>query len=100
MKNGYIKLHRSLSDNDIWGAEPFTKGQAWIDLLMLANFKDGFIIKRGIKIDVLRGDIGMSEDELATRWKWSRGKVRRFIEYLDGQEMVQKIVQKIFSKIP
>jgi hypothetical protein len=50
-----------------------------VDLLILANHKEGIIRKRGIKIDLERGDIGFSEVELAERWKWSRGKVRRFL---------------------
>ena len=34
MSKGWIKLHRSMFDNDLWTAEPFTKGQAWIDLIV------------------------------------------------------------------
>ena len=37
--NGYIKLHRSLMDNPLWTEKPFSRGQAWVDLLMLANRK-------------------------------------------------------------
>jgi len=54
---------------------------------MLANFEPGHIRKRGIRIDLERGDIGWSERELAKRWQWSRGKVRRFLlELLSEKE--------------
>ena len=89
--DGWIKLHRCLQDNPLWDSEPFSRGQAWVDLLLVANHNPGYVIKRGIKVDLNRGDIGHSEDKLAKRWSWSRGKVRRFLALLIEQEMVQKI---------
>jgi hypothetical protein len=68
--------------------EPFTRGQAWVDLLMLAQTKPGWIMVRGISIDLDRGQVGYSELSLSERWKWSRGKVRRFISELKKREMV------------
>lgn len=88
---GWISLHRSICDNPMWLNEPFTKGQAWVDLLMLANHKDTVIYKRGIKIIIKRGEVGWSEEALAARWRWSRGKVRR---YKTDLETVQQIVQQ------
>lgn len=51
---GWIKLHRKLSDNPLWTCEPFTKGQAWVDLILLANHEYNYFYKRGIKIEVQR----------------------------------------------
>jgi uncharacterized phage protein (TIGR02220 family) len=84
---GWIKLHRAIMDHPDWLAEPFTRAQAWVDLLLLANHKVGHIRKRGILIEVQRGQVGRSEETLAARWKWSREKVRRFLGRLgaDGQ---------------
>jgi hypothetical protein len=82
MHRGYIKVWRRVGDNPLWTGEKFTRGQAWIDLIILANHKDGHIRKRGIKIVVKRGEMAWSERELANRWMWSRGKVRRFIDEL------------------
>ena len=66
--------------------------QAWIDMLLIANHATGFFYVRGNKVVVQRGEIGMSQENLATRWKWSRGKVRRFMDMLenDGQIVQQK----------
>ena len=97
MHRGYIKLWRRLSSNNLWTAEKFTRGQAWVDLIMIANHKPGYIRKRGIKIDLERGDIGFSEVELADRWKWSRGKVRRFLKELcsgNDPELTPKTIQQ------
>jgi hypothetical protein len=93
MHRGYIKLWRRLKDSDIWTKEKFTRGQAWVDLLMLANHKDGFIRKRNIRIDLKRGDLGWSERELADRWKWSRDKVRRFLNELCSENESKLIPQ-------
>ena len=92
---GWIKLYRKLSLNEMWLSEPFTRGQAWVDLMMLANHKDGFIRVRGIKIPILRGQVGWSELKLSGRWKWSRSKVRRFIfELQNEQQIEQQIILK------
>jgi hypothetical protein len=82
-----------------WLAEPFTRAQAWIDLLLLANHETGFIRRRGILVTVERGQVGCSEETLAERWKWSKGKVRRFLKELTkldriGRSISEKTVLK------
>lgn len=73
-------------------SEPFTRIGAWIDMLLIANHKEGYFFVRGNKVTVSRGQIGMSQESFAKRWKWSRGKVSRFILSLetDGQIVQQK----------
>jgi len=88
---GWIRIHRKLGDNAIWTSEPFTRGQAWVDLLMLANHDDCYIRKRGVRVDVKRGEVGWSELTLCERWTWSRGKLKRFLNEL---EMDNQIVQQ------
>ena len=87
---GWIKLHRAIMDHPDWLAEPFTKAQAWVDLLLLANHKTGHIRKRGILIEVQRGQVGYSEETLAARWKWSRDKVRRFLSRLKADLQITR----------
>jgi hypothetical protein len=61
--------------------------------LLLANYKDGKA-RHGYKlIDVKRGQHLTSELKLADRWKWSRGKVRRFLDLLSNDDMIHKLVQ-------
>lgn len=73
-------------------AEPFTRMGAWIDMLLLANYKSNSITVRHQVVPLQRGQIRMSEDALAARWQWSRGKVRRFLKKLEenGQIVQQK----------
>ena len=89
--DGFIKIYRSSSESVLYLSEPFTKWQAWCDLIMLAYFKDSVLYVRGIKVEAKRGCVYKSSEELAKRWQWSRGKVLRFLMYLETE---QQIVQQ------
>ena len=80
---GWIKLHRAINDNPLWLSEPFNRAQAWVDLILNANFAQGELCVRGNIIRINRGEIGWSELTMASRWRWSKGKVRRFLSYLE-----------------
>lgn len=90
--SGWIKLHRKITDNPLYFSEQFNRSMAWIDLLLLANHSDNYFFKRGVRVDVKVGQVGYDLDSLAKRWKWSRGKVERFLLMLekDGQIVRQK----------
>lgn len=91
MKEGYIKLYRGLEDNPLWTFDVFSKAQAWIDLLLLTNHKTGHIrLRNGEIVQINRGECGWSMESLAKRWQWSRGKVKRFFDYLKNEKMIQQ----------
>ena len=85
--HGWIKLHRCIIDNWVWDCE-FSYGQAWIDLLMKACHKPNKLMIKGQMISLERGQQARSEVTLAKKWKWSRGKVRRFLSRLEGDSMI------------
>jgi hypothetical protein len=89
---GYIKLWRRITDSEFWTSEKFSRAQAFVDMIILANHKDTYFRARGQRIAVKRGQLAYSEGTLSDRWRWSRGKVRRFLEELES-ETEQKIVQ-------
>lgn len=91
MAEGWIKLHRKIMDDPMWLSESFTRAQAWVDLLSLANHKDGYLIVAGERIEIKRGQCGWSMLNLSKRWRWSRGKTKRFVNQL---EIDEKIVQQ------
>ena len=86
--DGWVKIYRQLQDNPIWTCEKFSRGQAWVDLILLANHEQSYFYKRGVKVDVKRGQLARSEVELADRWKWSRTKVKKFIKDLEKEQQV------------
>ena len=75
-------------------AEKFSRYHAWLDLLLLANHKENVVVVRGISVTVKSGQVLACEDFLSTRWKWSRGKVRRFLRNLEHQSVHQVVQQK------
>lgn len=86
--SGWIKLHRKITDNPLYFSEPFTRSMAWVDMLLIANHTDNFFFKRGIRVDIKTGQIGYDLDTLSKRWKWSRGKVERFLQMLEKDEQI------------
>lgn len=98
---GYVKLHRKVTKNIFWYCEPFSKGQAWVDLLLKASHKESKVYFRDEIIEVLRGEIITSELKLAEQWKWSRTKVRKFLSMLsnEGQITVKKDKRKTTIKL-
>ena len=52
-----IKLHRQIEDNPLRFSEPFTRAQAWIDLLLLTNHDYGIFYVRGNRVEVPRGSV-------------------------------------------
>ena len=86
--NGYILLHRDLMNNWVWQDEEFTKGQAWVDLLMLVNHSDNEKVLINNKfISVKRGETITSKLKLAQRWGWSRKKLDKFLGLLESDKM-------------
>jgi len=87
-KLGWVRLHRKIENNFLWFLEPFTKAQAWIDLFLNANHQDSKIDVRGNIIEIKKGQIGWSELTMCKRWKWSKGKVRRFLKLLETEQQI------------
>ena len=81
--SGWIKLYRQLQHNPIWqSSEPFSRRDAWIDLLLLANHEERVIIVKGKKQVIGEGQHWTSYRILADRWHWSYEKVRRYFALL------------------
>lgn len=88
MAKGWVSIHRKLMDKSLWTGEPFTRGQAWVDLLLLANHSDDSIYVRGNKIKIYRGQVGWSQKKLSERWQWNRKKVRKFLKDLEDEQQI------------
>ena len=85
---GWIKLDRKITEHFLWEDKPFSKGQAWIDLLLLANHKEHKVPYKGEIVTCRRGEVDRSISWLAERWGWSRSKVRDFLHTLEADQMV------------
>ena len=89
---GWICLHRSIQDSWLWENkkdECFSNGQAWIDMILLANHEDKKIRLNGDIVTIKRGQFHTSIVKLAKRWNWSRNRVTRFIKLLEKDNMIE-----------
>jgi len=90
MLQGYISLHRCIQENKLWQIKPFDKARAWIDLLVLANYKDNEFLLGNETITVLAGSFITSELKLMERWGWSKTKLRSYLKMLESDLMIEK----------
>lgn len=88
MADGWIKVWRKVINSEIWLEKPFSKGQAWIDLLLLATASDHVSKRKGKEKQYKEGTVHFSLCYLSERWGWSRNKVYRFIRKLQNDGMI------------
>lgn len=90
LDKGYIKLYRSIRDNWVWEEKPFSRGQAWIDIILSVNHKDAKILFNGSLVTVKRGTCITSIRKLAAKWGWSLEKTVKFLNELEKDGMIDK----------
>jgi hypothetical protein len=89
-QKGWMPIYRRLQDHWLWQDKPFAKGQAWLDLLLLASHNENEFLFGN---QIIKNEIGSfitSELKLADRWGWGRKKVRLFLELLQDEQMIVK----------
>lgn len=91
-RKGWIKLDRNLLDHPLWKEKPFGKGQAWIDILFLVEWKAQYVRVGGKKRKVNPGQCWLTLNALAQRWGWSKETVRRFLRRLERDGSVSLLV--------
>lgn len=89
MADGWISVHRKIEECWVWFDEPFSKGQAWIDLLLLVNHAPKKCVVDGVLTEIGEGERLTSIRKLAERWQWSRDKVTKFLSILEKDEMIE-----------
>lgn len=87
---GWICLHRSIQDSWVWQNESFSRGQAWIDLLLTANHEDHKIVVDNDLMTIKRGQMLTSVRKLSERWKWSVKRTQKFLKILEEDQMLTK----------
>lgn len=91
MKRGYIKLHRRFFEHALWEERRnYSRAEAFLDMIQTASFKASKRIIQGKLIHLDAGELVASERYLSERWGWSRTKVRKFIELLKGDGMLDQ----------
>lgn len=86
---GYIKVYRNLQDNWIWQEKPYSKGQAWVDMIFRCNHRCIRMGPQYQSVLVKRGSFLLSNVKLAEAWGWDEKTVRRFISNLVKLYMIK-----------
>lgn len=85
---GFAAINRSLLDHWVWTDKPYAKGQAWVDLILLANHEEKKIIINGQLKVIKTGQMWTSYRTLAERWGWSINRVLRYTKMLKSDGMI------------
>jgi hypothetical protein len=88
LAEGWIKLYRSILTNEYWLEKPFTRGQAWVDMILTANHENRKVPFDGNLIEVERGSYITSIRKICERWGWSNTKVVKFFKVLEEEKMI------------
>ena len=68
---GWIRLSRNLLDCWLWQEKPFSKAQAWVDILLLANYETKTININEYPVDVIKAyNVKKSKDPLYIYMLW------------------------------
>lgn len=67
----------------------YSRAEAWLDLIQAAGIEERVIILDGRAIESRRGELAASRRFLENRWRWSAGKVTRFLDMLKSQGMIE-----------
>lgn len=88
-ERGVFAVDRGIWDHDVLSEnEPFSRREAWLWLLSEAAWKPHKRRIIGRTIELARGEYAGSLRFIASKWRWSEPRVRRFMSALISAEMV------------
>jgi DNA replication protein DnaD len=85
---GFIKVYRDIREHWLWESKPFSKGQAFIDLLLRAGYKENKFMYNSQLCKTEKGEFTTSILKLSEDWGWSRYKVKTFLELLQNSQII------------
>ena len=88
--NGWLRINRKIREHWLWKDKPFSKGQAWIDMLLRASWEDKKELVGNTVIEIHPGQFITSEKTLMADWGWSKEKVRKFMMTLESDHMIDR----------
>jgi hypothetical protein len=89
VNGGYVKVYRSLLEHALWTGERFSRGQAWVDLVLKAAYADRESFATHGPARIERGQVLTTQTALAGRWKWDRETVHLYLRVLERHSMIR-----------
>jgi hypothetical protein len=84
---GVFAVDRSIFDHPLFAPEPYTEREAWIWMIGAAAWKAQRVRVGRHTISLERGQFAFSTRFLATKFKWSQGKIIRYLKRLETEAM-------------
>ena len=97
MKAGWIKILRNINEHWLWRDAELLKW--WLDLLLMAAWKDHKELHGKQLVNIKKGQLVASVSYLCNRWKRSRPMVENFLGNLEKDGMILKDVSGNISVI-
>lgn len=88
-ESGWIKLYRQTLDSDIWLIDhTFSYRDAFIHVLLSANWTKGITMKNGHVHEVQRGQLLTSIRKLGATFHWDKHKVYQWLKFMTATGMI------------
>lgn len=83
MNKGIIPIARSIFNTPEWREKrPRTRFEAWLDLIAMASYTERTVSIKSEQVLLSRGEIHISQRQLAERWQWPLTNVNRYLATL------------------
>lgn len=99
--SGYFSVDRGIWDHHLFKdePEPFSKREAWLWLISHAEWRPTRQRIKGKTFELKRGQMLVSFRKLATLWRWSEGRVRRYFDALKFEAMIDTQADALATQI-
>lgn len=92
-ERGTFIVDRGLFGHPVFADEPFTEREAWMWLISEAAFKPYRRRVGKVIVDLKRGQLAHSLRHMATTWKWTVARVRRYLSKLEeGRSKIDPLI--------
>lgn len=97
---GWIKWSRDHCFQDVWPKDEYSRREALRDLVEMASYQDQ---KTPIKTSsgdlyLKRGNLLITQKQLVDKWKWTRQKVRSFLNSLIKKDIISTKIVEIYNQ--
>lgn len=98
-RRGFYTMARGYFDHPMFAAEPFTEREAFQWMIEQAAFEDCKVRVGRAYVDLKRGQLAFATRFLATRWKWSEARVRRFLKRIESDAAIEVLATREATQI-
>lgn len=88
--DGWVRFYRQIRDHWLWAEKPFSPGQAFMDMVLCARWRDREQTFMGRRFSLKRAQLLTTHRQLGRDWGWDHKRVGRFLQLLIDCSMILK----------